>query len=192
MQCLIVYPSVTDLLVLDSPTVLAIYKAKKILHLRINASYFELTGWEADKRIYSGDFNPNVGGWSNKSKGEVMIKFEGEDKRTKCSIKLLLDHNLTVIADEDDGDASDDSSPPQTPENAPQPGAIDPNRTQTFGDSSDDEEPEEGTCMHRPPLFCSSPLVQLLRLTHLRFLHACRLGTGRFWTRSRRHSRSPT
>ena len=178
-------------MVLDSPTVLAIYKAKKILHLRINASYFELTGWEADKRIYSGDFNPNAGGWSNKSKGEIMIKFEGEDKRTKCSIKLLLDHNLTVIADEDDGDASDDSSPPRTPENAPQPGAIDPNRTQSFGDSSDDEEPAKGTCMHPPATLLFIPPC-MLRLTHLRFLHACRLGTGRSWTRSRRHSRSPT
>ena len=26
-----------------------------------------------------------------------MIKFEGDEQRTKCSIKLLLQHNLTVI-----------------------------------------------------------------------------------------------
>ena len=150
---------------------------KKIIHLRVNASFFELEGWPADKRIYCGDFDPNSGGWSNKGRGEVMIKFEGDDQRTKCSLKLLLQHNLTTIPDEDDGDSSSDDPPPsepRTPEHAPQPATNDPNKTQSFGDSSDEEgaRRQQGMCMQPPSLANCAPVL----FAHtLRFLHACLL-----------------
>ena len=154
-------------MVIDNPIVLTFYTTKKIIHLRVNASFFELNGWVADKRIYCGDFDPNIGGWSNKSKGEIMIKFEGDDQRTKCSIKILLQHNLTTIPDED-GDNSDDPSEPRTLENAPQPATNDPNKTQSGEDSSDEEgaHREEGiyrACNPPPPslqsLLCTYPAL---------------------------------
>jgi len=128
-------------LVLDNPIVLDIYNNKKILHLRVNASFFELNGWVADKRIFCGDFDPNAGGWSSKSKGEIMIKFEGDDQRTKCSIKVLLQHHLVVIREESDDEDPDGNEPPITPKNTKRPTAIDPNATQQYNaDSSDDED----------------------------------------------------
>jgi hypothetical protein len=149
-------------LVLDNPIVFKFYTSKKMLHLRINASFFELNGWVADKRIYSGDFNPAyASAWSSKSKGEVMIQFEGDSHRTKCSLKLLLQHGLALI-DGDNSDDNSDSDPPSTLDNAPQPAQIDPNATQQYGDQ--DSSDEEGAhrsdpgrhAMHActpPPIF---------------------------------------
>ena len=67
---------------------------------------------------------------------------------------MPLQHGLTLLPAADNIELSDtdnDSTPPQTPGNAPQPGAIDPNKTQSWcGDSSDEEgsHAPEGTVLH--------------------------------------------
>jgi hypothetical protein len=178
-------------LVLDNPIVFKFYTSKKMLHLRINASFFELNGWVADKRIYSGDFNPAyASAWSSKSKGEVMIQFEGDSHRTKCSLKLLLQHGLTLIDGDNSDDNSDDSEPPSTPDNAPQPKPIDPNATQQCGDedsSSDGEGAQTGPaqvgmpCMHAPPPPYSHVPITCMTSMHLltRVLSLCRSTSAR-------------
>ena len=187
-HCLIVYPTATDLLVLDNPIVVTFYTTKESLNLHVNASFFELGGWVADKQIYFGIFNPDAAGWKSKSKGEVMIKFAGDELRTKCSLKVLLQHGLTLLppaADIVELSDSSEPSPPQTPKNVPQPGAIDPNRTQSYGDDSSDDDGAHktgGTVHALPAIVCCA---RALHLSHMRFLHARRFGPlVRFWTSS--------
>ena len=57
-----------------------------------NATFFETDGWKADNRIYSGELNPKGGGNNRASKGEFMIKWEGDadENRIKCSCSLKL------------------------------------------------------------------------------------------------------
>ena len=53
----------------------------------------EGTGWEAqegDKKSYQGDFNPGKD-WVAKSRGELRVLFEGDEKRTLTVIKALMD-----------------------------------------------------------------------------------------------------
>lgn len=176
-------------MVLDNPIVFKFYTSKKMLHLRINASFFELNGWVADKRIYSGDFDPMYASvWSSKSKGEVMIQFEGDSHRTKCSLKLLLQHGLALIDGDNSDDNSDDSEPPSTPDNAPQPAQIDPNATQQYGDQ--DSSDEEGAhrsdpgrhAMHActPPPYSHVPITCMTSMHLLtRVLSLCRSTSAR-------------
>jgi hypothetical protein len=119
------------------PIVIAFYTTKKTLTLSVKATFFETNGWTAPQREYDCTFEP-IKGWAKRSTGDVMIRFQGEDKQTKCSLKFLMEHGLVIKHDEN----SDQDSPPHTPKNGKQPAAVDPNRTQTFNnaDSSDDDD----------------------------------------------------
>lgn len=83
--------------------------------------------------MYKGVFKPEW--WHSKSKGEAYIQFEGDDKKSKCVLNDLLQHNLKVLVYDDSSD-----SDPSTPLPAARRDAKDPNRTQSIRDDSSDQD----------------------------------------------------
>jgi hypothetical protein len=101
-----------------------------------------------------------------------MIKFEGDDQRTKCSIKTLLQHHLVVITEESDDEDPDGIEPPSTPENATRPAAIDPNATQQIDEDSSDDEGAHRPVPGRHAVH-ACPLPHVLMYLQFHDKHAC-------------------
>ena len=68
------------------------YAAKSPLELRLPAGFSTGSGWQADAPYYCGTFDP-VKGWKNKSKGELMLRFDDMPKCVKVTLRSLLDFN---------------------------------------------------------------------------------------------------
>ena len=138
------------------PVVARFYDTEKTLHLTVSATFFETEGWEAPKRFYKATFKPQW--WVSKQRGEVMIAFEDDTRKTKCVLSELMKHNLKVIAFDD---SSDEESSEEEELKTPVPPAtthsVDPDKTQSV-DSSLDSRP---LSRRGPPSACPSPQYSL-------------------------------
>ena len=82
---------------LSDPRVVAMYAAQSPQELRLPAAFFTGSGWQADAPYYCGAFDPKKG-WKNKSKGELMLRFDDMPKCVKVTLRSLLDFNFSVVA----------------------------------------------------------------------------------------------
>ena len=86
--------------------------AKETVALRVNKSFFETAGYTAELEMFHGKFDPTKQ-WICKKRGELRVKFEGDEKSVSTTLKDLLAHGLNVVCltqqfafsdDEDDED----------------------------------------------------------------------------------------
>ena len=86
--------------------------AKETVALRVNKSFFETAGYTAELEMFHGKFDPTKQ-WTCKKRGELRVKFEGDEKSVSTTLKDLLAHGLNVVCltqqfafsdDEDDED----------------------------------------------------------------------------------------
>lgn len=83
--------------------------------MRISSSFFETAGWQSDKSHYLCNFDP-AKNWVSKKRGELRLKWEGDERGSKTTIAVLLQHGLQVLDSFHNVFQETESSAPSSPD----------------------------------------------------------------------------
>lgn len=87
----------------DDPRVMRFHKTSRPLVSRVDASFFQTTGWqesgESTRPFFMAEFDPKKD-WLARVRGELRMLFEDDGTKRKTTLKLLMQHNLKIITGE--------------------------------------------------------------------------------------------